>query len=165
MMKGKCHKCALLWGPGSVDSYMIHIQCSWLGAESFINKYDSDRFMSTVKVMAFSILETYPTTSHMWTWELKSMVRSSSHSSLLTEILLFIFLTILDDNLFLIQSYFLLVLYYHVRLLVYCTQRVRMRVEANVVYSSRRSISPPNQFKHGLDHCFSGSLKTIRSVF
>lgn len=66
-MKGKCHKCALLWGPGSVDSYMIHIQCSWLGAESFINKYDSDRFMSTVKVMAFSILETYPTTSHMWT--------------------------------------------------------------------------------------------------
>lgn len=144
---------------------MKHTQYSWLGAESFINKYDSDRFMSTVKVMVFSILETYPTTSHTWTWELKSTVWSSSHSSLLTEISLFIFLTILDDNLFLIQSYFLLVLYYHVRLLVYCIQHVRLRVEANVVYSSRRRISPPIQFKPGCDHCFSGSLKAIRSVF
>lgn len=106
--------------PGSADSCMMHTQCGWLGAESFINKYDSDHFMSTVKVMAFSILETYTTTSHMWTWLLKSTVWSSSHSSLLTGISLFIFLTILDDNLFLILSYFLLVLYQHIRLLIYC---------------------------------------------
>lgn len=146
MMKGKCHKCTSLWGPGSIDSCMMHTQCSWLGAESFINKYDSDRFMSTVKVMALSILETYTTTSHMWTWELKSTVWSSSHSSLLTEISLFIFLTILDDNLFLIQSYFLLVLYYRISLLIHCIQHVKIGIEANFVYYNRRSISPPSQF-------------------
>lgn len=106
--------------PGSADNCMMHTQCIWVGAESFINKYDSDRFMSTVKIMAFSVLEIYTTTSHIWTWELKSTVWSSSYSSLLTEILLFIFLTILNDNLFLIQSYFSLVLYHYIRQLVYC---------------------------------------------
>ena len=89
--------------PSSADSCMMHTQCNWIGAESFINKYDSDRFMSTVKGMAFSILETHSTTSHTWTWELKSSVEPVS---LLTKISLFIFLTILDDNLFLMQSYF-----------------------------------------------------------
>lgn len=117
LWKGNVTSADRCGAPGSADSCMMHTQCGWWGAESFINKYDSDRFMSTVKVMVFSILETYTTTGHMWTWELKSTVWSSSHSSPLTEISLFIFLTILDNNLFLIQSYFFLVLYHHLRLL------------------------------------------------
>lgn len=66
-MRGKCHQCSALWCPGSADSCMMHTQCDWMGAESFINKYDSDRFMLTVKGMAFSILKTHTTTSYMWT--------------------------------------------------------------------------------------------------
>lgn len=52
-MKGKCHKLSLFLCSAFADSCMMLIQCSRLGAESFINKYDSDGFMSAVKVMAF----------------------------------------------------------------------------------------------------------------
>lgn len=52
-MKEKCHKLSLFLCSAFADSHMMLIQCSRLGAESFINKYDSDGFMSAVKVMAF----------------------------------------------------------------------------------------------------------------
>lgn len=64
IMKGKCHKHSPLWCPSSADSCMIHTQCGRLGAESFINKYDSNRFMLMVKVMTFIILEMHTSSNH-----------------------------------------------------------------------------------------------------
>lgn len=63
-MKGKCHKHSPLWCLGSADSCMIHTQCGRLGAESFINKYDSNRFMLMAEVMMFMILEMHTSSKH-----------------------------------------------------------------------------------------------------
>lgn len=56
-----------LCGAQALLTALIHTQCGSLGAESFINKYDSNHFMLTVKVMAFSISEIHTSSSHAQT--------------------------------------------------------------------------------------------------